>query len=99
MEAGAIRDAVRDDTLLVSVMQANNETGVLQPIDEIANLLADHPAYFHVDAAQAFARDLAPLRNPRVDLIAISGHKIHAPKGIGALVTRRRNGNDLPSRR
>ena len=92
----AIRDALRENTLLVSVMQVNNETGVIQPIREIARLLENHPAYLHVDAAQGFGKEIASLRNRRIDLISISGHKIYAPKGIGALVTRRRNGQRPP---
>lgn len=91
-----ILEAVREDTLLVSVMQVNNETGVIQPIREIARLLRNHPAYLHVDAAQGFGKETAPLRDPRIDLISISGHKIYAPKGIGALVTRRRKGQRPP---
>ncbi|MYC81448.1 MAG: aminotransferase class V-fold PLP-dependent enzyme, partial [Acidobacteria bacterium] len=92
----SILEAVREDTLLVSVMQVNNETGVIQPIREIARLLRNHPAYLHVDAAQGFGKETAPLRDPRIDLISISGHKIYAPKGIGALVTRRRKGQRPP---
>jgi len=92
VEPEAIREALRPDTLLVSVMQANNETGVLQPVEQIAEVLGSHPAYFHVDAAQAFGKQLAPLQCPRIDLISISGHKLCAPKGIGALVARRRGG-------
>ncbi len=90
--AAALRAAVRRDTLLVSVMHANNETGVLQPVEEIATRLADSDAMLHVDAAQSFGREIAALRHPRIDLISISGHKIFAPKGIGALVARRRSG-------
>lgn len=85
-----ISNALRDDTLLVTVMHVNNETGVVQPVPEIANVLADHTAYFHVDAAQGFGRDIKTLQNPRIDFISISGHKIYGPKGIGALITRRR---------
>lgn len=96
VSAAAVAAALRPDTLLVSVMQANNETGVLQPIAEIANLLRDHSAYFHTDAAQGFGKDIESLTHPRLDLISISGHKIHAPKGIGALVLRRRNGARPP---
>ena len=86
----SVRAALRPDTLLVSVMQVNNEIGVRQPINEIAKVMDDHPAYFHTDAAQGFGKDIETLRNPRIDLISISGHKIFAPKGVGALVTRRR---------
>ncbi len=87
--------ALRPDTLLVSIMHVNNETGVRQPIDAIAKALENHPAYFHTDAAQGFGKDLIPLRNHRIDLISISGHKIYAPKGIGALIMRRR-GYEFP---
>jgi len=90
-----LRKALRPDTLLVSVMQVNNETGVRQPIAEIAELLKDHDAYFHTDAAQGFGKDLETLRNPRIDLISISGHKLYAPMGVGALIARRR-GYDRP---
>ena len=95
VEPQTLRAAVRDDTLLVSVMHVNNETGIIQPIDQIAALLAEHPAYLHVDAAQGFGKVIAPLRNKRIDFISISGHKIHAPKGIGALVAHRR-GDEKP---
>jgi cysteine desulfurase len=91
-----IEAALRPDTLLLSVMQANNETGVRQPIDEVAQILSSHEAFFHVDAAQGFGKDIKPLRNSRIDLISVSGHKLYAPKGIGALISRRRGYDRIP---
>lgn len=80
---------LRPDTALVSTMHANNETGVIQPLEEIASVLSDHRAYWHVDAAQTFGK-IPGLRNKRIDLIAMSSHKLYGPMGVGALVARRR---------
>lgn len=91
-----VRSAVRPDTLLVSVMHVNNETGAIQPIAAIAAALADHDAYLHVDAAQGFGLLAPELHRRRIDLISISGHKFHAPQGIGALIARRRDGRRPP---
>jgi len=96
MEPGAIEAACRKDTLLVSVMQVNNETGVIQPIPEICERLVQHEAYLHVDAAQGFGKDIVPLTSKRIDFISISAHKIYGPKGVGALIARRRGFNRAP---
>jgi cysteine desulfurase len=88
--ADQITNSLRPDTLLVSVMHVNNETGVVQPVREIAAALESHPTFLHVDAAQGFGKRIEDLRESRIDLISLSGHKIYAPKGIGALIVRRR---------
>lgn len=82
--------ALRPDTLLVSTMHVNNETGVELPLQAYAEVLASHAAWWHVDAAQGFGKRLDALRLGRIDLISVSGHKIFGPKGVGALVARRR---------
>lgn len=85
-----LKSALRDDTFLVSIMHINNETGVIQPILEVCDILSGHDAYFHVDAAQSFGKYPYDLENNRIDFISASGHKIYAPKGVGALIMRRR---------
>jgi len=82
-------NCLTDDTVIVSVMWANNETGVLFPIEEISRVMAEKKIFFHTDAVQAAGKVPIDVQKVRANMLSISGHKIHAPKGIGALFIRK----------
>src|SRR4030088_409716 len=84
-----VRRALRPNTKLVSIMMANNETGVLQPVEEIGRIAAEADVYFHSDAVQAAGKVPLDVARIRCDALSISGHKIHAPQGVGALYVRK----------
>ena len=90
VDPAAIAEALRPDTLIVSVMHTNNETGVMQPLQEIAMLAEDRGVLLHVDAAQAAGKLPIDLSSIPIDLLSLSAHKFHGPKGIGCLFIRDR---------
>jgi cysteine desulfurase len=86
---GDVRRALRPNTRLISIMMANNETGVLQPVEEIGRIAAEADVYFHTDAVQAAGKVPLDVKRIACDLLSISAHKMHAPQGIGALYVRK----------
>ena len=90
-----VESAIREDTALVTIMYANNEIGTVQPIPEIGAVCKAHGVYFHTDAVQAVGHVAINVKEQNIDLLSLSGHKIHAPKGIGILYMK--NGIGLPN--
>ncbi|TFH29825.1 MAG: cysteine desulfurase [Promethearchaeota archaeon] len=91
-----LRETIRDDTILVSVMYANNEIGSIQPIREIADITSQHQIIFHTDAVQAVGKLRINLQEEKIDLLSASAHKIYGPKGMGFLYIR--NQGRIPQR-
>ena len=95
VEPEDVRKAIRDDTCLVTIMFANNEIGTIQPIEKIGEICQEKHVLFHTDAVQAIGNVPIDVAKMHIDLLSLSGHKIHAPKGVGAMYMR--TGVNLPN--
>lgn len=90
IDAEQVTNLVKDDTLLVSIMHANNETGIIQPVKEIGDYLSEKGVLFHIDATQTCGKLVNELRELKYDMLSISAHKLSGPQGIGALILRKK---------
>lgn len=90
LDLDELKQAIRPDTAIISVMWANNETGNIYPIEEIAQIARDNDIIFHTDAVQAVGKIPIDLKKTPIDMLSLSGHKLHAPKGVGALFVRKK---------